>query len=477
MTQKRSLTKLDYFALTFGMIIGIGWITVLGFWLSDAGPLGAAVAFVAGILFLAPVGICYAEMAGIYPQVGGPIVYALREIGVKTSFIAGWMLALTMFLTIIFEALSIGWLMETLWPASMGPLLYSFKGSNIHVGHLVFGIGLNWMLCYTNLKGGSTSAVTQRFLTGVLLVIVAVLIGAAIFQGSNKNLIPLFVESANGSVWPGIIAVFVGVPFYLTGFESIAQGISERDKNVSARAIANIIILSIACAALFYVAIIFSAAAVAPRVELIGSDLATAKAFEIGLGSTALMKAALIGGLLGLLSTWNACIFVFVRAMLALGRNHMIWPGFAKVNKNGISIYAIAFAAVVVALGVLLGKNAIIPLVNSSSTAVGMLFFIVCLSMVRSRKNKPHMSRPYRAPGGLLLPILGCISSLYIMVLTIIDPYTPGEPLPLEWWLFGGWAVFGVILWFVGSSARRKENFDLNKMIELTESEASEIAQ
>ncbi len=471
MTQKKALTKLDYFALTFGMIIGIGWVTVLGFWLADAGPFGATLAFGIGFLFFIPVGLCYAEMAGIYPHVGGPIVYALREMGVKASFVTGWMLALTFFFVIIFEALSVGWLMETLWPSSMGPLLYSFIGSNIYLGHILFGIGINTLLCLTNLKGGSSSGIAQQALTGVLIIIVAVLIGAAFFQGSVENLTPVFVQSANGTIWPGVMAVFVSVPFYLTGFESIAQGISERSENVSAKTIANIIILSIAAAALFYVAVIISAAAVAPREELIGAELAAARAFEIGLGSATLMKIALIGGLLGLLSTWNASIFVFVRAILALGKNHMIWPGFTKTSKGGISIYAISFAVVFVAFGVLLGKNAIIPLVNSSSTAVGILFFIVCLSLVLSRIKNPNMSRPYRAPGGLVLPILGCLASLYIAILTVMDPYKPGEGIPLEWWLFGGWTLLGAVLWFVGANARKKENFGLEKMIEVIESE------
>ncbi len=471
MSQKKSLTKLDYFALTFGMIIGIGWVTVLGFWLADAGPFGATLAFGIGFLLFIPVGLCYAEMAGIYPHVGGPIVYALREMGVVASYITGWMLALTFFFVIIFEALSLGWLMETLWPASMGPLLYSFMGSDIYLGHILFGIGINTVLCLTNLKGGSSSGVAQQALTGVLIVIVLVLIGAAVFKGSVDNLAPAFIESANGSIWPGVIAVFVSVPFYLTGFESIAQGISERDKSVSAKSIANIIILSIAVAALFYVAVIISAAAVAPRHELIEAELAAARAFEIGLGSTTLMKIALVGGLLGLLSTWNASIFVFVRAILALGKNRMIWPGFSRTNKGGISIYGISFVIVFVALGVLLGKNAIIPLVNSSSTAVGILFFIVCLCLILSKLKKPEVSRPYKAPGGLFTPILGCLASLYIVILTVMDPFTPGQGVPLEWWLFGGWVLVGVVLWFVGVKARRREQFGLEKMIEVIESE------
>ncbi|MBC6410458.1 MAG: APC family permease [Ekhidna sp.] len=474
MAQKKSLRKSDYFALSFGMIIGIGWITALGFWIADAGPLGAKVAFCLGFLFFIPVGFCYSEMAGIYPQMGGPIVYAIKELSLFTSFIAGWMLALTFFFVIIFEALSIAWLMETLWPESMGPMLYSFMGSDIYLGHILYGVGFNTLLCFVSLKGGSSSGTIQKLMTAILIIIVTVLVVAALFKGNLDNLSPVFVKSEGGSIWPGIIAVFGSVPFFLSGFEAIAQGISERDKSVSAKAIANILILSIACAALFYVAIIISASVVAPRDILIGEELAAAKAFEIGLGSTTLMKVGLIGGLLGLLSTWNAAIFVFVMAMLALGKTQMIWPGFAKTNKNGISVYSITITIVLVAFGVLLGKNAIIPLINSSSTAVGILFFIVSLSLIYSRKNRPLSPRPYKAPGGLALPIIGCLASLYTVVLTIIDPYTPGEGISLEWWLFGGWMLVGLILWFVGINSRKKIGMDKEQVISILENKTFE---
>ncbi len=453
------------------MIVGVGWLTVLGFWLADAGPMGASLAFVIGMLFFIPVGLCYAEMAGMYPHTGGPIIYALHQFGVVASFIAGWMLCLTFFFVIIFEALSVGWLMEVLWPSSMGPKIYSFMGSDIHVGHLVFGIGGNILLAIANWRGGSTSGKAQSIMTFSLIITILILIVAALFNGQASNLEPLFIASETGSIWPGVVTVLLTVPFYLTGFEAIAQGMGERDKNISFKTIARIIVISIIGAALFYVAIIISASSVAPRDLLVGAELPAAKAFEIGLGSAVLMKLALIGGLLGLLSTWNGCIFVFVRAIWALGKNRMIWPGFAKTNKAGISILAIWFVIIVVAFGVGMGKNAILPLVNSSSTAVGLLFFIVCLAVIKSRFKTPDSKRPFKAPGGLVLPIIGCLASLWVVVLTLQDPYTAGEGIPLEWWLFGGWVLFGAVLWFIGAYNRKKEGYTLERMIKDTSEE------
>jgi len=456
----KSMKKNEYFALTFGTIIGVGWITVLGFWLSNAGPVGASLAFLIGILMFIPVGLCYAEMCAIYPHTGGPIIYSLHEFGIFSSFITGWMLCLTFFFVIIFEIISIGWLLETIFPPLKGPALYEFNGSVIHLGHVVFGIGVNLILSYLNYKGSQSSGKTQSFMTYGLVCVVLILVVAALLNGSLENLEPHFVESASGSIWPGFLAVLLTVPFYLTGFEAIAQGVSERDRSVSEKSIAKIIMLAICGGAIFYIAIIMSAAAVAPRTDLIEANLAAAKAFEIGLSSSLLAKIVLMGGFLGLLSTWNASIFIFIRALLALGKAKMVWSGFAETNSAGISKYAILFVVFAGSLGALLGKNTIFPIINASSTAIGFLFLIVCGSVISSRLHNPELKRAYRVPGGIILPVLGCLTSLFVIYLTFMDPYVPGEGIPLEWYLFGGFLLLGLVFWMIGSSSRKGLTID-----------------
>ena len=83
----------------------------------------------------------------------------------------------------------------------------------------------------------------------------------------------------------------------LAGFETIAQGAGERDKTMPPERVAQVIVLSIVGATIFYVVIIWSASMIAPRDQLLGSDLVAARAFEIGLDSSLLMKVVLVGPL------------------------------------------------------------------------------------------------------------------------------------------------------------------------------------
>jgi len=64
---QKGIGKAAMFSLAFGAMIGVGWVTAMGSWLSNAGPLGAAIAFVLGGLLMLAIGFCYAEVTSALP--------------------------------------------------------------------------------------------------------------------------------------------------------------------------------------------------------------------------------------------------------------------------------------------------------------------------------------------------------------------------------------------------------------------------
>ena len=90
----RDLKLINLFTLAFGSIIGVGWITVLGSWLTQAGAVGAILAFVGGGFIMLLIGLCYSEIASMYPVSGGEVAYFYEMYGIEMSFFAGWFLAL-----------------------------------------------------------------------------------------------------------------------------------------------------------------------------------------------------------------------------------------------------------------------------------------------------------------------------------------------------------------------------------------------
>ena len=55
----RKLGGIDYFTLSFGTMIGAGWLVVMDDWLGRGGPVGAALGFGMGTLLLVPVAYTY----------------------------------------------------------------------------------------------------------------------------------------------------------------------------------------------------------------------------------------------------------------------------------------------------------------------------------------------------------------------------------------------------------------------------------
>src|SRR5688572_32723221 len=84
----RGLTRLQLFMMSFGAIVGVGWITILGQWLSLAGPGGSVVALVVGAVAVLVVASNYASLArnDLFAS-GGEIGAIASSLGQHAAFV------------------------------------------------------------------------------------------------------------------------------------------------------------------------------------------------------------------------------------------------------------------------------------------------------------------------------------------------------------------------------------------------------
>lgn len=79
--QRESLSKVlgrvDVLAMAFGTMIGWGWVMLTGYWVKQAGVLGAVVAFLIGATMCIFVGLTYAELTPVLPLAEGEMVFAM----------------------------------------------------------------------------------------------------------------------------------------------------------------------------------------------------------------------------------------------------------------------------------------------------------------------------------------------------------------------------------------------------------------
>lgn len=453
------LSAKDYFFLSFGFIIGVGWVVASGGWIESAGPLGATGAFLIAGLLLIPVGLCYAELGGQFPVNGGVIFYAYRAFGRDAAFLMATLFLLSFVAALAFFTISVAWVFEVLAPSFKGAVLYSLHGADITLGAAGIAVLATIIFGFSTYISASASARVQELVTYSMLVLALLLVGVATFAGAPDNLSPL-VDSINGSSWRGVGTVLIVAPFFLSGFEAIAQSFGEKDDSVTARKIGFLISVAILSAVVFYGAVIFAAAYIVERDILVNAELPLEAAFRVGAGSALLGKVVLVAALFGLFTSWNACIFATARVFTVLGQMRFIAPIFAANNNRPVSLLAVVVPSVLGLVGVFAGQKMLAPVLNASSLAIGLIYFAVCICLVSLRGQIEGRNRIGAGVVGAIYPIIASILTFLLAAYIIYEPLTwTDSGLPIEWISFLSVLVVALIYWL----AMRQKGRELSK--------------
>ncbi|HBV61417.1 MAG TPA: hypothetical protein DEF45_00195 [Rhodopirellula sp.] len=448
---QKAIGKLGFFSLAFGSMIGVGWLTGVKGWLGDAGPVGAILAFLLGGTLMLAIGFCYAKVMQMLPVSGGEVAYAYKAFGTGESFLIGWFLTFGYLSVSAFEAVSIGIVVSYLVPFDHWPL-YKIDGTTVYLSHLLLAVGLTTLIAFLNFRGVGMATIFQSILTSLLVLCTAAFVIAGITNGSLSNLEPMFGGAEGKNGFTGVLAVFVTVPFWFVGFDTIPQAAEERTDKVSANKLGQVLLWSIVGATFFYAAVILSVAMVTPLGSLEGAALPTAAAFEKAFESPLLAQLVLFVALIGLLTSWNGFFLSGTRVLFAMGRGHIIHPALGRPHARfGTPASAILFAALVTIAGTFLGKPAVLVLVNVGSVCIALAFFGVTLSLsailLRSGKSISLFT--------WMLISIAMLGSLLILLVMLI----PGSPAAFpfdawEWPILAVLAALGGVVWVLSRRQR-----------------------
>lgn len=454
----KTLTGLQLFMIAFGAAIGVGWIIVAGEWLNQAGPLGTTLGFLAGAVVIGLVCLCYGELAALFPVAGGEIVYCHEIYGPRTGFLVGWFLALGYLAVTTFEAISIGWVAGALIPGAEGPTIATINGSPLHLGSAAMGVLGTWLLVWVNYRGVRHAARLQDWMTWGLVIASLGFIAAGIIGGDTANLKPLFQLNAGGSVLPGIVAVFLATPNWLGGFAFIPQLMEEQAPGSPPQRAVWAMVMQVFLSAVFYSLVAFAIAMAVPWQSLVGKPLPVAEAFRVAFGSELAAKLVLFTGFLGLATTWNAVLLGASRVLFALGRARMIHARFGTLDPvSGAPTFALVFCGVASVLGILLGRRALLPLLTITAISQAAAFVLVSVGVMKLRRARPELARPYRVPGGVPVALLAAAGASAALYLAAAEPYRNRTGwIPLEWWLLIGWGLVGFTFWTASSRHRQQ---------------------
>ena len=459
---KQAISGLGFFALAFGSMIGVGWITALGGWFQDAGPGGAMLAFAGGGLLMLLIGLCYAELTPMFPVTGGEVAYAYKAYGTDKAFLVGWFLAFGYLSVSAFEAVSVGIVLTHLFPRLEFMPLYEIHGSQVHLSHLILAIIFTGLITWVNYRGVAVAMRLQVLLTLLLLVCTSLFVFAGICYGKTDHLKPLLSGATNIEYWHGILAVFVTAPFWFVGFDTIPQAAEERASAGTVRRLGLYILLAIAGATLFYIVVMLAAAMANPwqaTAAIPSQDLPTAVALQQALGSHALKNLVLSAGVIGLLTSWNGFFLAGTRVLFSLGRGRIIDPRFGQAHpRHGTPTRAILFSGIVTALAACLGKGAIGAFIHVGSFCIAVAFLGVSLSLLTLRNKFPELPRPYRLPAGRLVACLAATGSLLILLAMVVPSSPEVLVWPLEWIILLALCLCGALFWGLGKQLRQETN-------------------
>lgn len=433
------LSTIEYFTFGFGTMIGVGWLVLMDDWLSRGGPAGGMLGFLIGGLLLFPIAHTYGRLVTRIQDAGAEIAYTEGVFPPLVSFAAGWTMILSYAIVCPWEAVAAGNLLSRVFPSLNTYQLYAIGGSPIYAPRLAVGLALTALIAVVNYRGIRLSGVFQDVMTFGLLAVFAIFTLLGFARGSSANMQPLFSHAGAAGGWLSILLVLQIVPYYMTGWESVAKGSEEARNGFDPRNFAKAIYAALVAGFVFYVVIIGVVTYVYPWQEIVSGHVRTEVAFERTFGSHGIAQLILFGAFLSLLKIFNGNFVAATRMLYAIGRRNLVHPSLGRVHTMfGTPIVAIGLMAVLTVGAALLGDAILVPVSEVGSLAVGVGWLSACLAYLARRQT--HESRAFAW--------LGAAVSVAIVLMKIV-PGVPGSFTRSEWISFAGWSAFGVMIWFM----------------------------
>ncbi|MGY5215095.1 APC family permease [Clostridium butyricum] len=455
---ERVLSKKDIFAIAFGAMIGWGWVVMAGDWIKGAGTLGSIMAFIIGGIMVLFVGLTYAELTAAMPQCGGEHVFSLRALGKNGSFVCTWGIVLGYVGVVAFEACAFPTVIQYICPGFLKGYMYTIAGFDIYASWVAVGVVASIIITIINYFGAKSAAKLQTILTISIAAIGVALVAASGFSGNIENTKPLFTDGVGG-----ILTVAVMTPFMFVGFDVIPQAAEEI--NVPFKKIGKIMILSIVMAVIWYIMIIIAVSMVMTKSQLDTSTLVTADAMKNAFfGSEMAAKVVIIGGMAGIVTSWNSFFMGGSRAIYSLAESKML-PGFlAKLHpKYKTPTNAILLIGVISVVAPFFGRAMMVWLTDAGSFGVVVAYVLVSMSFLVLRFREPDMIRPYKVKCGKIIGGIAVLLSGFMMLL-----YLPGMPSGLvkeELIMVGAWTVLGII--FYSIAKLKYSDFGVHEIINI----------
>ena len=443
----------DVLVVAFGAMIGWGWVVSSGQWITSGGVLGTVLGFIIGGIMIYFVGLCYAELTTAMPKCGGEHVFSYKAFGSIGAYICTWSIILSYIGVVCYEAVSFPTILQYVFPKIARGYLYSVGGFDIYFTWLLIAIGMALLILFLNIIGMKKAARFQKILTCVIAAVGIALVAGAAYSGNVNNLQnQLLVGDTNGEIIQNIAKVAIMTPFFLFGFDVIPQAAEEI--NVPLKKLGKMMILSIIMAVSFYVLVVLAVGYVMDAGQIKTSmssatGLVTADAMGVAFNNANMAKVLIIGGLCGIVTSWNSFLIGGSRALYSMSVSYMLPRKFAVLHKKyNTPVNSLLLIGALSVISPFFGRSMLVWIVDAGNFACSFAYCIVSLSFIVLRRKEADMRRPYKVKHYKFVGIVAVIMSGTMSAMYII-PETNCTLVWQEWVIVGGWILLGIIMAYI----------------------------
>lgn len=391
---KRQLGLLHATMLGIGGAIQAGVFVMISHAASLAGTAVIIALIICGVVNFFTM-CSYAELGAAIPKAGGEYTFSKVAYGGFVSFLTGWFEWISNMFFAALSAVGFAYIISYLVPV------------NVPITAILTII----VFTVINIRGVEEVGKIQVFMVGALLVILIVFI---LFGLTIPTSGPFQFAGASSPL--GVVQATAYIFVVYLGAEAIAVAQAEI-KNPS-KTIPRAILLSALVLIVIYPLIAFVMFRLAPLEAIIGESSPLIYVAELSMGFAGKL-VLVIAGIVAALSSVNTSIMAQSRVAYALSRDGYFPKALQRIHHK----FSTPHVAVVVgaAFTSILAATGVINFVGYA-TDFGFIigFALVNLSLMKLRREKPLLDRPFKVPFYPFTPIAGVVTSLFLLV--FIDP-------------------------------------------------------
>ena len=425
---KKNLKARDIAALGIGAVVGVGIFVATGTGAHMAGP-GIIVSFVLAGIVACLCGLCYSELATMFPVSGSTYSYAYIAFGEFIAMIVGW--CLTAEYLVACSAVASGW---------SGTLVGILENVGINIPHAITAspskggildlpaVLITLSLTYMLYRGVKESSRVNNIIVCVKLFVIVLFLFLGVSHINFANYKP-FAPFGFKGIFAGTASIF----FSYIGFDAISTTAEEAEN--PNRDVPRGLLICLAVVTILYISVAFVLTGMVPYKEILLQNAVPGALARVGITWGSALVG--VGAILGMISTMIAVLYGQTRVFMVMSRDGLIPKAFSKIHEKHDTPYiATAITGIVAAL--IAGVLPLDIIVEFLSTGTLVSFIVVSLAVIVLRKTMPNFKRKFSCPGVPVLPAITVVCCLVLL-----------SKLKLVTWIgFLIWLSMGIILYF-----------------------------